>query len=94
VYREAFVTVYADAFRDLDDQAFQEHGTDLPPERFRAALAAHRRIWVVEIPPPHGRYRTPAPLANLAALRTDRRFGRAEQWKFGGVRLTLFAQRT
>jgi mannosyltransferase len=93
VYREDFVTVYADAFRALDGQAFQDHGTDLPPARFRAALSAHRRIWVVENPPPHGSYRTPAPLANLAALRTDRRFVRTERWKFGSVRLTLFTQR-
>ncbi|MDB4872683.1 MAG: hypothetical protein JWL97_3687 [Gemmatimonadales bacterium] len=94
VYREDFVTVYADAFRALDGQAFQDHGTDLPPARFHAALSAHQRIWVVENPPPHRSYRTPAPLANLAALRTDRRFVRTERWKFGSVRLTLFTQKT
>jgi mannosyltransferase len=93
VYREAFVTVYADAFRNLDAQAFQQHGADLPPERFRAALEAHPRVWVVEIPPPHRIYRTPAPRANLAALRADRRFGRAGRWTFGSVRLTLFARK-
>ncbi|MGI8332182.1 glycosyltransferase family 39 protein [Actinomadura scrupuli] len=92
-YRAAFVTVYADAFRNLDVQAFQRHGTDLSPEPFRTALGAHRRIWVVEIPPPHSAYRTPAPLANLAAVRADRRFAHAGHWTFGSIRLTLLTRR-
>jgi mannosyltransferase len=94
VYREAFVTVYADAFRALDAQGFQEHGADLSPDRFRAALGSHRRIWVIEIPPPYDIYRTPAPMANLATLRTDQRFGKAQRWQFGSIRLSLFTQKT
>jgi hypothetical protein len=83
--------VYQDAFEHLDARTLQGPGlTDLPTGRFRAALDAGHRVWVVEVPPPGGVYRSPTPKADLAALRADKRFSRAGSWDFGGVHLALF----
>ncbi|MBC6461699.1 glycosyltransferase family 39 protein [Actinomadura sp. HBU206391] len=91
--RRIFATAYGDAFEHLDAETLHGPGglTDLPTDRLRTALAAERRVWVVGIPPPGGRYRTPTPGRNLAALRSDRRFDRAGAWDFGGVHLELFS---
>lgn len=92
-YREAFTTVYADAFAPLDSTTLRRpSGEDLPPERFAAALDDLQRIWVVESRPPYLPFRTPAPARNLALLRADARFTPAEPCAFGGIRLTLFAR--
>ncbi|MCW2898733.1 MAG: hypothetical protein JWO67_998 [Streptosporangiaceae bacterium] len=92
-YRRIFAVVYQDAFEHLNARALHDRSlADLPTGRFRAALGAERRIWVVEVPPPGGVYRTPTPRRDLAALRSDRRFSRAGSWDFGGVHLGLFVR--
>ncbi|WP_242907972.1 glycosyltransferase family 39 protein [Actinomadura terrae] len=88
--RRVFATAYADAFARLDAAPLHDHGGDLPTPRFKAALAGRSRIWVVEIPPPGHRYRTPVPLHNRTALQRDPRFHTVQKWSFGGVLLTLF----
>ncbi|MDL4819106.1 glycosyltransferase family 39 protein [Actinomadura opuntiae] len=90
--QRVFATVYADAFARLDAAALHDHGRDLPTDRFRTALGSRSRIWVVEIPPPGHRYRTPLPLRNLTALRRDGRFTSTGSWAFGGVRLALYSR--
>jgi 4-amino-4-deoxy-L-arabinose transferase-like glycosyltransferase len=92
LYRKEFVTVYRDAFARLDTTALESGGQELPPARFRSAIATQSRIWVVETPPPRGHYRTPISVRNFAALRADRHFAKAGNWKFGTVRLRLFVR--
>lgn len=89
-YRKEFVMVYRDAFTGLNTTALESGDAELPAARFRSAIAAQSRIWVVEAPPPRRRYRTPISVRNFAALRADRHFTRAGRWKFGTVRLDLF----
>ncbi|MBC6467512.1 glycosyltransferase family 39 protein [Actinomadura alba] len=92
-YRRIFATAYEDAFDRLDAETLHGQGlTDLPTGDLRAALADERRIWVVEIPPPGSEYRTPTPRRNLTALRSDKRFSRADSWDFGGVHLALYVR--
>jgi mannosyltransferase len=92
LYREKFVTVYRDAFARLNTTALEVGDQELPPGRFRSAIATQSRIWVIEVPPPRGRYRTPTSLLNLAALRASRHFTKNGRWKFGSVRLVLFVR--
>jgi mannosyltransferase len=92
LYRKDFVTVYGDAFARLNATALAAGADDLPAGRFRSAIGAQRRIWVVEVPPPRRRYRSPIPLRNLAALRADHDFARTGRWKFGTVHLDLFVR--
>ncbi|WP_165495119.1 glycosyltransferase family 39 protein [Actinomadura roseirufa] len=91
--RRVFATAYAGAFARLNAAPLHDGGKDLPTPRFKAALAAQSRIWVVEIPPPGHRYRTPVPMGNRKALRADARFHAAAGWNFGGVLLTLFERK-
>lgn len=92
LYRKDFVTVYGDAYARLNATALAAGADDLPAGRFRSAIGAQRRIWVVEVPPPRRRYRSPIPLRNFAALRADHDFIRNGRWKFGTVRLDLFVR--
>ncbi|MQY06204.1 glycosyltransferase family 39 protein [Actinomadura macrotermitis] len=88
-YREKFVTAYADAFTRLHSPG----PTDLPLDRFRAFLDKESRIWVVEVPPPGHRYRSPLPRRDLKALQADKRFTHGGTQKFGGLTLTLYERR-